>query len=522
MSKFATKLKASNDEQMRLASDLSIDDILNIIELTPAPTHSMSFRTSASWKSRTSVAPRQNSNSSSFDESATSSATSSQSAALNEHRLKVLESNFNQIAISYHLDDKLLQTNIDKYREKYLKTMKYINLLFDDLDKSVNRVVYELNELTSSSKLSTNFLNESEDLMIGEELEMVNKSFESNHQSSLSTQSKKMLQEHMNFINKDVKMLRKHFSSIIGISGLISSLKQDAHLGELVKICISYVRELRKSNTITANKQEQQQVGSVNARNSIFTRSMSVSHNQIRHKEKIPKLKLNKLMSFNSKSIDEDQNDLKTYDMKKPRLSLASTSFTILTPSNLAPENETKTSAAIVQHEEPKANILANSTNDGKERVAETTTSLKLRKQFSSDLGLKLRLDEENKELNQNLPIAEKANDLVPCSLGVELTSSMCSSKQVLASPSSPSPSPSLLSKENLEQIKTMLCELPRLACQDSYRYLRIALSAIIFVVAIFMFIMSLFKENDFLDNVSHLIHNNIELKNPHNSARPI
>ena len=64
----------------------------------------------------------------------------------------------------------------------------------------------------------------------------------------MNQKSKKFWQENVVALNKEVFLLKKKFAELVTISSMISGLKQEAHLADLVNISISYVRELRKSS----------------------------------------------------------------------------------------------------------------------------------------------------------------------------------------------------------------------------------------------------------------------------------
>jgi hypothetical protein len=56
------------------------------------------------------------------------------------------------------------------------------------------------------------------------------------------------MQENLNHLNKCINQLRKNIINLVSTSSMISGLKQEAHLSELIEISIGYVRELRRFN----------------------------------------------------------------------------------------------------------------------------------------------------------------------------------------------------------------------------------------------------------------------------------
>jgi hypothetical protein len=263
ISKFASKLKELNDEQLRSASNLTIDDVLNIIELPPSlpsklelwknkqSTYTASFNRKSLGLCGKSFSICENSNACSFDEKISTKNSSNCyfstnnlfSLPENEHKLKVLESNFNQIAMSHYLDEQLVQTCIEMYKEKYNKLDNHINLLFEEINGSLNKLVSQINtnnhnlvknnddfhgennkngsygSSSKSSSLDSSYNLNDSNLVL----------YNSNNNdsiNSLNSTNSRFLQENLNCLKRDLTNLRKAVIDMITTSSTISGLKQ--------------------------------------------------------------------------------------------------------------------------------------------------------------------------------------------------------------------------------------------------------------------------------------------------------
>lgn len=174
------------------------------------------------------------SNSSNISNSSSSSLLSSSSFNqnnYNEYNLKLLESNFNQIAMAHHSDEQAIESNIETYQDKYKKANNYMNLLFDEVTLNINKMLDLLINEHKTEIIITNFesLNNEDDSVIKQK------------------QYKLQMQENLNFLNKTIERIRSNLTTLVTTSSTISGLKQEAHLNELFKITINYVTELKKS-----------------------------------------------------------------------------------------------------------------------------------------------------------------------------------------------------------------------------------------------------------------------------------
>ena len=209
------------------------------------------------------VNSRSFSQSSSFDEQSSHPtapfSASSISGAEMEHRLKLLETCFNQIAMAHHSDQQLVQSCIEIYKEKYQKADKYMNLLFDEMNGSLNRIVNCFNDNTTmpmqkrsakdyaSGRRRSSRYSISEQMSINDDYSYLNdavssqevfpgsgspfdealaKSVNSNDLICLTKRDKKCIQENLNVINRTMSQMRKNIISLITSSSMISGVKQ--------------------------------------------------------------------------------------------------------------------------------------------------------------------------------------------------------------------------------------------------------------------------------------------------------
>jgi len=125
---FTSMSKLSDQFQQELKQPTSVDNVSinNSINSTPISTTSNSNNSS-----------RANSSLLSFQNIANSNANINN----NEYNLKLLESNFNQIAMAYHSDEQAVENNIEQYQDKYKKASNYMNLLIDEVTLIINKML---------------------------------------------------------------------------------------------------------------------------------------------------------------------------------------------------------------------------------------------------------------------------------------------------------------------------------------------------------------------------------------------
>jgi hypothetical protein len=114
-----------------------------------------------------------------------------------EHKLKVLESNFDQISMAHSIDEQIIQNCVDLYREKFVKTDAYMNLLFEEISGYLIKLIGCQNELFN---------------------ELENKKG--------IKMNKALMQENIQSLNKSIASLRKTVICLVTTSGMISALKQ--------------------------------------------------------------------------------------------------------------------------------------------------------------------------------------------------------------------------------------------------------------------------------------------------------
>jgi hypothetical protein len=210
LSEFASKLKSNVDEQLKSASDLSIDDVLNINPSSQLWSNYLTLRKGEnSITDQTSLTNRNalSQRSSSFAANEISDSLSSSSfddqysgvmnMAYAEHKLKVLESNFDQISMAHSIDEQIIQNCVDLYREKFVKTDAYMNLLFEEISGYLIKLIGCQNELFN---------------------ELENKKG--------IKMNKALMQENIQSLNKSIASLRKTVICLVTTSGMISALKQ--------------------------------------------------------------------------------------------------------------------------------------------------------------------------------------------------------------------------------------------------------------------------------------------------------
>ncbi|CAF0793066.1 unnamed protein product [Brachionus calyciflorus] len=208
LSKLANKINNETNEELKSSSKLEIDQILDVQALPKLPYH-LSKRNSKQYSTR------QNSFSLSeqfsFDDN---SPLNSEYSLMSEDRFKLLESNFNQIVISQNYDENLLKICLDNYKEKFHKIDQNSMILFEEISIILDRLVNSINSLSTVSD---------------------DQEYDRN-----------LIQQNLISLKKSICLLRKTIPNLINLSGTISSLKQELHLFELIKITISYTRELKK------------------------------------------------------------------------------------------------------------------------------------------------------------------------------------------------------------------------------------------------------------------------------------
>lgn len=212
---------------------MSIDDILNIYDRPSSPVPScassnkVEFRNRDKFRNQFKSRPESfcATEQSSFDENSQSQI---ENIALLEHRLKVLESNFNQIIMTQNSDDKLVQVCLDKYKEQFQKTDQYINVLFEEILNLLNKIVNCLNDMPvkslsdfrmSSLKSNRSSLDENNDSEYMDDCV-------AQSQVYLTKTNKKYLQDNLNNLNKTIGLLRKNMIDLTITSSMIGGLKQ--------------------------------------------------------------------------------------------------------------------------------------------------------------------------------------------------------------------------------------------------------------------------------------------------------
>lgn len=142
-----------------------------------------------------------------------------------EHRLKLLETNFNQISIGHHTDESLVETCLDKYKEKFFKADTYLNTLFDELAADLNKLVNCVNDLgrlgNGGGEKDRENSEQAADL-----LDEKNNNKDNLAYYGLTRSNKKFIQDNLNHLHRTIDLVRKSMIELVITSTMIGSLKQ--------------------------------------------------------------------------------------------------------------------------------------------------------------------------------------------------------------------------------------------------------------------------------------------------------
>lgn len=133
-----------------------------------------------------------------------------------ENKLKQLESDFEQISLSYQSDKSLVRECMDSYKEKFQRLDSSSANLFDEMSSVLNQLVNVVNELPLVVNQTKNHLTVS--------YQNTTASIESAYK--ISPKSRKSMQDDLNKLNYTVKLLKKNLFNLISTTCLLSALKQ--------------------------------------------------------------------------------------------------------------------------------------------------------------------------------------------------------------------------------------------------------------------------------------------------------
>lgn len=204
ISKLSDQLQnESRDASSKL--NVTIDDILNVVdEPVPVPNRTpLTYRNRNQMRRHSSISTDNNS---SINEETIY--TCYEDTHLNDHKLKQLESNFNQIAMAHHSDEQVVENNIELYKDKYKKANTFMDLLFDEITTSINKMLSCL-------------INEQPEFLTNDTSNELNTS-----KTYSSLKYKKLMQENLNLLNKTIERVRKNLICLVTTSSTISGLKQ--------------------------------------------------------------------------------------------------------------------------------------------------------------------------------------------------------------------------------------------------------------------------------------------------------
>ena len=260
-SKLAQDLRDKNEEELKSASNLTIDEVLNVKNLPMQPTskyaawanlrnteNGMQYyqqdapknmllnQKRASFFQKRFDSIKDSVDSSSLDELTNSNMSLLQENSSANHKLRILESNFSQISMANYADEKTLQKCIEIYKEKFQKTDSYMRILFDEMNDNLIKLVEYQGELFDEideafdlkrCKLNSESSNQDEvDLSSCSncEHELCTKSRHLN--KSCIKQNKFLVQEKLNKLNKTFDSLKINLINLVTTSSILSSLKQ--------------------------------------------------------------------------------------------------------------------------------------------------------------------------------------------------------------------------------------------------------------------------------------------------------
>lgn len=149
--------------------------------------------------------------------------------ALAEHKLKILESNFNQIALAYHTEAATLQSCIAMYREKFTRADTHAELLFEAINKSLNglanflhskeEIIRPIEPPTKVSRQTSLRTNHSIDSATSEDDQPITK-------HRISHKSRKFIHERIVTLHKEVSLLKVKLADLLNTSSMVAGLKQ--------------------------------------------------------------------------------------------------------------------------------------------------------------------------------------------------------------------------------------------------------------------------------------------------------
>ena len=155
-------------------------------------------------------------------------------------RLAWLEANFTQIAMSYYVDGKVVRTCVDAYRTKCHKLDAYVNELLDEMSRSVTSAFVELSTNNTSAQQQQ-------------------QKHRSGATTTLDVDELRRARDELVKMRGHVRVLRHSANEMASASGTLGALQQEESAHELVRVSLSYVRELRRLVRSFEQQQQQQQ-----------------------------------------------------------------------------------------------------------------------------------------------------------------------------------------------------------------------------------------------------------------------
>jgi hypothetical protein len=199
------------------------------------------------------------------------------------HRLRLFETNFDQLSISYYTDKQLVNKCIELYKEKFQKLDSKSDDLFNSFECVLNHLTYLL---LNNTEVETN----------------------SNLKEKIA-----QVQENLLNLNSIKNQLRKNKFNLVTATSFLSAMKQESHLSDMINLSINYVKELKNSanSSTVLNKSSKVLPGKKGLKKQAnsFDSSADPSSQMLR-----------RLTEPTQKSIDE-QDELDTDNAATPRSS---------------------------------------------------------------------------------------------------------------------------------------------------------------------------------------------------------
>lgn len=468
-----TSMSKLSDQLQSESKQPSVDNLSRSINSSPLSTNRSS-----------------SSNSSNISNSSSSSLLSSSSFNqnnYNEYNLKLLESNFNQIAMAHHSDEQAIESNIETYQDKYKKANNYMNLLFDEVTLNINKMLDLLINEHKTEIIITNFesINNEDDSVIKQK------------------QYKLQMQENLNFLNKTIERIRSNLTTLVTTSSTISGLKQEAHLNELFKITINYVTELKKSIIQSTGT-----VGAVVAsKTNVFKRSLTSFENSLDFNES-PQLTAQPLAL-------PATSEVSTPSSKRSGKHWFSTIS--LMKSSISSSNRKKIRNKINKIDFYDDDNFGNSDNLNLIKSVTYNPSIKSEQQCDNNDSIQ----------NDNNEFISSLNDETSRNINEESSSSKIQQNQEEEQKITNTINNIMFDLvefglDTYVNVKEKSIKCINLMKKDSYKLLRFGISVFLLIISVLFFLFACLNDVDVYEKAFDYFLNHVEIKNPNFAGRSI